>query len=233
MLGNVEPTPFDLNFSLFGIPIRIHPLFWLVAVLTGWNPYDVRVMVIWIVCLFVSILNHEMGHALTARHYGWGPHVVLYSFGGYAAFTPTWGYSTGRSILVTFAGPGAGFIFYALVQVVEAALLHKHIHLSPYVREMLRDLENINLWWGLVNLLPVFPLDGGQISRTALTHWRPHDGFEMALKISLVAACAMAIFCYQYGRTHEDFPFDPFFTALLFGALAFDNLQTLQRGRYR
>jgi Zn-dependent protease len=231
MFGNVTPTPFDLNFSLFGIPVRIHPFFWLVAILTGWNPYLPKLIVIWVACFFVSILVHEMGHALTAKYYGWGPHVVLYSFGGYAAFTPTWGYSTGRSIFVTFAGPGAGFILYAVVRAIEFALVHQRVELSPYAEVALTNLKNINLWWGLVNLLPVFPLDGGQICRTALMHWRPSDGFEIALKLSLVTACAMALFCYQYGRTHENFPFDPLFTALLFGALAFENLQMLQRPR--
>src|SRR5262245_46876663 len=224
MLGNVAPTPFDLNFSLFGIPVRVHPFFWIVSVLMSWDARDPRVVVIGVVCVFVSILVHEMGHALTAKYYGWGPHVVMYSFGGYASFTPTWGYSTGRSILVTFAGPGAGFILYALVRAVEFWLIHQDVRISPYAYFTLVRLENLNLWWGLVNLLPVFPLDGGQICRTALMHWRPHDGTEIALKISLVAAAGMALFCFQFGRTHESFPFDPTFTALLFGALAFENL---------
>ena len=68
MFGNVTPTPFDLNFSLFGIPVRIHPFFWLVAILTGWNPYLPKLIVIWVACFFVSILVHEMGHALTAKY---------------------------------------------------------------------------------------------------------------------------------------------------------------------
>lgn len=232
MLGNVSPTPFDLNFSLFGIPVRVHPFFWLFSGIMGWSARDPKLTIIWIVCVFFSILIHEMGHALTALYYGWRPNVVLYSFGGYAAFTPTWGYSTARSILVSFAGPGAGFVLYGLVRAIEEVLVQRDVALSRYAIVALINLENINLWWGLVNLLPVFPLDGGQICRAAVSHWRPRDGHELALKISMVAACAMALFCYQYGRTHH-FPFDPLFTAILFGALAFDNLQMLQRGPYR
>src|SRR5205814_369500 len=121
--------------------------------------------VIWVVCVFFSILIHELGHALTAQAFGWPPHIVLYSFGGYASFTPTWGHTTGRSILVLFAGPGAGFLFYAVIRGVEQLLILKHVELGPDGYIALRYLEFINLWWGLVNLLPVYPLDGGQITR--------------------------------------------------------------------
>src|SRR5262249_29451983 len=130
-------------------------------------------------------------------------------------------------------GPGAGFVLYSVVLAVESLLVHQEVRIPPYARIMITDLKNINLWWGLVNLLPVFPLDGGQISRAALVHWRPYDGDSIAIKISIAAAVGMAFFCFQYGRTHAGFPFDPMFTAILFGALAFENLQMLQRGRFR
>src|SRR5260221_3686115 len=127
MLGNVEPTPFDLKFSLFGIPVRVHPLFWVMAAVIGWRGKDVNLTFICVVCIFFSILIHELGHALTAQAFGWPPHIVLYSFGGYASFIPAWGHTTGRSILVLFAGPGAGFLFYAVIRGVEQMLTLKHV----------------------------------------------------------------------------------------------------------
>src|SRR5262245_43242447 len=158
MLGNVAPTPFDLNFSLFGIPIRIHPLFWLVSAILGWNGHDPKTTLIWVACVFVSILIHELGHALTAQSYGWPPEIVLYSFGGYASFQPTGGYTTGRSILISFAGPGAGFVLYGLVRAFEILLVRQGVAISYYGEVAFDDLEFINFWWGMVNLLPVFPL---------------------------------------------------------------------------
>jgi len=223
MLGTVAPTPFDLNFSLFGIPVRVHPFFWVVSAVMGWS-HDWRSTLIWMACVFVSILVHEMGHALTADYYGWNPHVVLYWCGGYAAYFPSWSRSTGRSILVTFAGPGAGFVLYGILFGVERLLVHEHVHLSQYTRLAFRYMEFINLWWGLVNLLPVYPLDGGQISRAALGHWRPHDGVDLSLKISLVVAGAVA---YWMFTLHDRF------AALLFAGLAIENLQMLQGGRFR
>ena len=115
MLGNVAPTEFDLRFSMFGIPVRVHPLFWAVSAFMGWNPNDIKMTLIWIACVFVSILVHELGHALTARYFGWPPEIVLYHFGGLAMFQPYSGMTTKRSIIVSAAGPFAGFAFLGAV----------------------------------------------------------------------------------------------------------------------
>jgi Zn-dependent protease len=232
MLGNVSPTPYDLRFSLFGIPVRVHPFFWLFSAMLSWVRGSLALTALLVACVFVSILVHELGHALSAQYYRWRPEIVLYSFGGYASYIPVWGHSTARSILVTFAGPGAGFVLCAAVYILEETVFKKPGSISGYGRFALHFLRDFNLWINLANLLPVYPLDGGQICRSALTHFRPREGFEISLKISLVIAVGMAWFCLQYGR-HHHFPFDPMFTAILFGALAFDNLQSLQGGRFR
>lgn len=224
MLGNVAPTQFDLNFSLFGIPIRVHPLFWAVSAILGWNARHPNLMFIWILCVFVSILVHELGHALTAKSFGCQPHIVLYSFGGYASFEPVRGYTTRRAILILSAGPGAGFILYAVVRAIEHLLEQQGVAISRPAYAAFAYMEFINLWWGIANLLPVFPLDGGQISSAALRHWRPRDGFAISLRISIAVAAGMAFFLFSLHQT---------FNALLFGSLAFENLQNLQGGRNR
>jgi stage IV sporulation protein FB len=58
MFGTVAPTPYDLRFSLFGIPVRVHPFFWLVSLVMGWSPHAPQLMVVWVACVFVSILVH-------------------------------------------------------------------------------------------------------------------------------------------------------------------------------
>ena len=69
MLGQVGPTEFDLRFSFLGIPVRVHPLFWVAAVVLGFPRGETggqafALILVWTACLFVSILVHEMGHAL-------------------------------------------------------------------------------------------------------------------------------------------------------------------------
>ncbi len=221
MFGNAAPTPYDLRFSLFGIPVRVHPLFWVFSAIMGWVPRDYKLTLLWVACVFVSILVHELGHALTAKYFRWGPEIVLYVFGGYASYVPVWGHSTARSILVTFAGPGAGFILYAIVRGIHLALVAQGVHVSGYVAWTIVQMEFINLWWGLMNLLPVFPLDGGRITSAVLSHWRRYDGDQIALKLSLVTAVLVAFVAFRFGETYA---------AILFGSLAFSNLETLQNG---
>jgi membrane-associated protease RseP (regulator of RpoE activity) len=223
MLGTVAPTPYDLRFSLFGIPVRVHPFFWLFSAIMGWGDGDLKRVALWIVCVFVSILIHELGHAWTAKSYGWPPQIVLYAFGGYASYLPTWGHTTGKTILVLIAGPGAGFIFYGFIVGFVRLLDHLGINLTLTARFVIADLEWINLGWGVMNLLPVYPLDGGQISHAALSHFFPRSGADIALKISMVAAVGIALLAFSMHQTY---------VAILFGSLAFENFQMLQRPRY-
>jgi len=125
---------------------------------------------------------------------------------------------------VLLAGPGAGFIFYAFIVAFEKLMDYQGIMLTMTAREVVHDLKWINLGWGVINLLPVYPLDGGQISHAALSHFFPRSGGDTALKISIVFAVGIAAFAFSVHQTY---------TALLFGSLAFENFQMLQGPRYR
>ena len=80
----------------------------------------------------------------------------------------------------------------------------------------------VNLFWGLVNLMPVFPLDGGQVSRTLFTQFDPADGPRKSLWVSIIAGAVVAIAGLLFLQST--------YLALLFGYLAFQSYQSL-RGR--
>src|SRR5581483_11494851 len=85
----VDPgyTPYDLNFSLFGISVRVSPWFWLVSAFFVWNvsiPLGLSFVFLGVACTFVSILVHELGHVLMGKLFGSHGYIVLYSFGGLA-----------------------------------------------------------------------------------------------------------------------------------------------------
>src|SRR2546422_735068 len=85
-------TRYDLHFSLAGIPVCVHPLFWLMTALFGASAGDLIQLLVWIAVVFVSILIHEMGHALMMRWYGQPSRVVLYLAGGLTIPEPVgWG----------------------------------------------------------------------------------------------------------------------------------------------
>jgi len=233
MFCSSEPTPYDVRFGLWGIPVRVHPFFWLFAALLGWNVDDLPGTALWIACVFVSVLVHELGHALTARQCGWRPHIVLTAFGGYAAYFPTWRISTAQRIGIIFAGPAAGFLLYSLMLALKQSLVGNgfytpqalEIPLNFRLIQVVGFLLYINLWWSLFNLLPVYPLDGGQIMREVLGHWR-RDGVRLALQISFAVACLGAVYFLFVLRPSRTF------NGLLFASLAFDNYQMLNSRRY-
>ena len=50
----------------------------------------------------------------------------------------------------------------------------------------------MNIWWGILNLLPILPLDGGRITNEALNICHPRGALQISLWVSLVVATAMA-----------------------------------------
>ncbi len=245
-LGEPPRTQYDLQFQFFGIPVRIHPFFWLVALLLGpWEPIHgesvVVLMAMWILALFVSILLHEMGHATAMRVFGYRPWITLYGLGGLASYGEPGTYGgrghTGRAqILISLAGPGAGFLFAAVI--TGAIVLSGHgvrvlvgfpfgISIEPAeiigslrLTWLILQLLFINVLWGLVNLLPVYPLDGGQVAREVFLKISPRNGIRLSLVLSIVTAAALAVMALTQGEN--------FYVALMFGYLAYSSYVTLQ-----
>lgn len=248
-LTQPNQTPYDLHFSLFNVPIRVHPLFWLVSLLMGFNGGDPKTVLLWIAAVFVSILVHEMGHALVIQWYGWSPSVVLYSFGGLAIYTPHLqsNYGPGRGkrnkwtqIIISLAGPGAGFLLAGLIVGITWGTGLAHLEVDtfgetllpsgyqlipgdrlsayPYITVLLRYLLYINIFWGLVNLLPIWPLDGGKISRELFLMADGGMAIRNSLILSIICAIGIAILGFQNERQ---------FIAILFAFMAIQNYQEL------
>jgi Zn-dependent protease len=198
----------------------------------AWNLVSQRridLLAIWLAALFISILVHEYGHAFCAELFGCFPEIVLYHFGGLAVFQPNSRFSTWRSIIVSFAGPFAGFLLFGVTLVAAMFLASsdwfRNLEPESHYRVgfFFGQMEFINLWWGLVNLLPVLPLDGGRISEALLIRFRRRDGQRLAILLSaIVAGAVAAVFATQF---HDNY------AAMLFAILCISNVQTLQQFR--
>lgn len=252
LFGEPPRSQGDLHFSLFGVPVRVHPFFWLVGViLIARELMDpdrapdlitaLGILVPWMVAFFLSILIHELGHAVVMRHYGFSPWITLYGFGGLASYSPSErygsrGFGTLGQVLISAAGPGAGFLLAAVV--AGLVLLTGHgvsvyliARFLPYVRVVstvgsepftffLNDVLFVSIFWGVINLLPVYPLDGGNIARELLLKLNPQGGIRQSLILSAVTGGAIAVVALvQLGSL---------LMALLFGYLAYGSYQTLQ-----
>lgn len=206
-----------VEFKLFGIPVRVEPIFWITLAIIGLIGADVRStaglleIALFVLAGFLSILIHEMGHALMIRKYGLPTQVVLSSFGGYAMY-PAGVLSRLRSFLVTAAGPGlqlaAGFgLYFAL----------PYFELPPSgLDKFLGTFIGISIFWAILNCLPVFPLDGGQML-SAILGPRRQAGLHLT---GLIVAVIMAFVAINYGSI---------FGAIFMGMFAYQNFQNWQQ----
>ena len=241
----VSETPYDLRFRFLDIPVRVHPLFWLGSALLAGTSEKLTVILSWVACVFVSILVHEYGHGLTAKAFRSSPSIVLWMGGGLCSSqddrqTPM------QRLAVVLWGPGAGFVLCGLVMLVFSVLYgltpSEHLGVVQYLlglplggqpislehRDSIGDgvflvyffLVQINLFWGLVNLLPIWPLDGGRVCEILFSLHNPYQGKRRAHTVGLVTAGCLAVLSYLWTRDY--------FLAIFFGFFAFLNYQTLQ-----
>lgn len=225
----------------------MHPLFWLVALLLGSSGALIEIP-IWIFVVFLSILIHELGHALAFRRYGIRSQIVLHFMGGLTIPEATpWG--TGwanvspaprQQIAISLAGPFAGFLFAVLVMagvtILGGTLLTSRLFgflplpltaIMPFggsvLSMFLTMLLFVNVFWGIFNLLPVYPLDGGQVTRNVLIQYDPMDGARKSLWLSVLMGGIIALVGLLLMKS--------VYIAFLFGLLAFQSYQSL-RARY-
>jgi stage IV sporulation protein FB len=239
-----ERTRFDLNFRLFGFPVRVHPLFWLLVAIFGsevLSKLGADHFLVWIAVAFVSILIHELGHGLAFRLFGVRSHLVLHSFGGLAI---PWSrpHRRWQRILVSLAGPIAQLVFFGLV--FGSFFITPWPMNNPLAGSLFSFLVQVNLGWALLNLLPVWPLDGGQVCEEVCSWFSPWRGREWSLNISIAVAGGVAIYSLacvlgdrQGAEWMKDIPWwiprGSLWTAILFGILAVQSHQALQQVRWQ
>lgn len=232
-----------VRFTLFGIPVEIQWWFWLSAAFFGGltnvkKPDDLKYTLLFMFASTISILVHEFGHALTGRRLAGGrPNIVLWAFGG-LAYNRGARFTRWQNFWMTFMGPGAGFLLFGIIAVAlviafgpqdAGALVGSSLFaIRPVLSEptweffqnhlplrwLLHGFLWINFWWGLVNLLPVLPLDGGRIAEIFI---RPQG---KVYQICIVTGAVMALVGALWMKS--------LYVALLFGYLAFRNYQSLQ-----
>jgi Zn-dependent protease len=233
LFGIPQPTPFDLHWRMFGIDVRVHPFFWLVSAVLGWwaTRYSLLFLLLWVVCVFVSVLIHELGHVLMGRLFGSQGHIVLYGFGGLAVGASNlrrrW-----QRVLVLFAGPLAqlivlAFVIAALVVVLPRGQLREGLDQATPLEAVLVMLFIINLFWPVLNLLPIFPLDGGQIAREVLEGLLGHRGVILALGVSVGVAGLLAV-QMVWPILPLPLPFGGVYNAIFFALMAVTSYQLLQ-----
>src|SRR5262245_56270395 len=108
-----------MTFSLFGFQVEVQPFFWVTALFLG-SPIlrsdgPKAAILVWIAVLFVSILIHELGHAFAFRRYKVDSTIALHGMGGTTYGRVLLPLGRRQSIVVSLAGPFAGFLLGGLM----------------------------------------------------------------------------------------------------------------------
>ncbi|HLL52571.1 MAG TPA: M50 family metallopeptidase [Myxococcaceae bacterium] len=176
------------RFALFRVPITIMPAFWIVtAILASTRLSEPVLLAEWALVVLVSVTVHELGHALVARRFGHTVRVELHGMGGTTYHQGASGLTGPKRAAISLAGPFAGVAFggavYALAQVVPPT--------SALAEVALRDALWVNLGYGLLNLLPILPLDGGHVLQEVVDAVTKRRNHPAATVISLVFAVGL------------------------------------------
>ncbi len=183
-LGSIRGTTLGIDFSFLI----------LVGLFVG-SYYDPKIGIqhalLWVPVLFISVLVHELAHAATIAMFGYGPsEIVLGGIGGATMnkrVAKPW-----HDVVISLAGPVSSFaLAYLIAQLyVRVAFFQQ----DPMMVEFIPLLVEANLWWGLFNLLPVSPLDGGHAVRNFLRIFmRERNAFRISVWIAILAGVAVVV----------------------------------------
>lgn len=200
------------------IPIRVKFGFLAIAsIIAMVSANSVATFAVWFLVIFASVLVHELGHAIAALIFGKKPAIELNIMGGityfYAQDLKKW-----KQFIIVLNGPLMGFGLYLFA----SSQLGSQVNgsLSAYIYTA---IAHINLFWTLLNLLPMLPLDGGQLIRIICEAVFKNKGLYAASIFSLAFSCIFALIGFLLGQF--------LFGAILF-LFCFQNFELARQSRF-
>ncbi len=211
------------TIRLLGFPVQIQLTFLILALFIMNSGLDVFGIVLWMVTIFLSILIHELGHAVTARWFGARVHsITIHGFGGVTVWSETNVAVRGwKRFTVAAAGSGVGLILglalYVAVSRGVFGTLATNVISSPWsFRPFQQGLFNpfdaqsaaifmvgmfiwVSVLWGLVNWLPVVGLDGAAMLRELLRPILGESTERVSRAIGIGTAVALAAYLWSIG----------------------------------
>ena len=215
-----------VSFRVAGIPVTIHLTFLLVIAFLGFNAGGLDRVAVWVAVATAAVLVHELGHAVVGRLAGLQPRIDLAGFGGVTSWSAhqhgrgRGGLGRGWSLAISLAGPFTGFAggLVALAFGAPCCTIPAGGDLGAFAAGVWLFAS---FGWGILNLLPILPLDGGQALRELLPG-TPAQRLQRAAAVGVVAGGALVAWALVNGQT---------FLALLAGWIAWSNVQQVQAAR--
>ncbi|MEC7904870.1 MAG: site-2 protease family protein [Verrucomicrobiota bacterium] len=197
------------KFQCMGFPVGVHWWFWLTMFLLGGGASGApaQIWVLFVLAAFLSVMVHELGHALAGKKFGAYPSIYLHGFGGVTTLPGAY-FSRNQSMWVSFAGPLASMGLALASWMVFPAMES----MSQMSQIFVALLFQINVFWTILNLLPIQPLDGGQIFRDFMG---PHRR-DVVRWVSVIIASLVAFWALRAGQL---------FLCMMMAYMAFMNYQ--------
>jgi Zn-dependent protease/CBS domain-containing protein len=182
--------------TVFGVPVRFHFTFVLLLVFLLFIGVGARQSgastSLYILALFASVLLHELGHTLVARHYGIRTiEIVMFPIGGVSR--PERPPKAREEFWIGLAGPMVNLLIAVVLLgwiAARGGFVSLAQMLEPTDANLAQRIGLGNLVLCVFNLLPAYPMDGGRILRSLLTLWLP---VEHATRIAASAGQMLAI----------------------------------------
>jgi Zn-dependent protease/CBS domain-containing protein len=167
---------------IFGVEIRIDLSFLLLLFFVALSEQSRHVATnpvrgaALVAIIFGSVVLHELGHALVGRHSGVPPRaILLLPIGGVTIFDeaqPAVPANWRRDAKIAIAGPTVNFVTAGIsAAFLTVTMPQARFWTDPYVSSanLPHSLVWANLWLGLFNLLPAYPMDGGRVLRAVFS----------------------------------------------------------------
>jgi stage IV sporulation protein FB len=218
LITEPRPSRLDLHGRLLGADLRIRPMFWASTVLLGIIFYQdpevggVAMFGFWILAVLFSLLFHEFCHILAARLLGGRVRIVLAGLGGQVyglEEMKRW-----RRVLILWSGSLGNVLLCGILW----AIADPHWNPLPIARlgpkgamflvHAVEILMLINAVWALLNVLPLWPLDGGRVAVELGDALLGRRGQILALILSLAVCLFMSFEVVRRSRPHLADPFD-------------------------
>jgi stage IV sporulation protein FB len=217
-LPEPNPSRYDLHGRLCGVPLRIHPFFWSSVAALGIRYYadpeagSLGYFAFWFAAVLGCVLLHALSQIFVGRLFGMRGAIVLYSLGslisGVDNLPQCW-----QRVVVPLAGPIAQFVLVGCIWGL-AVIFPFPVTLSDWgyqapIATGAAMLVRINLHWGLLNVLPLWPLAGGRISVDVGETLGGRTGRIAALILSLVVIALISVWAVFETSWYLNFRYDP------------------------
>ena len=192
-----------LTVRVFKTPVTIHWTFLILLGIFAFSsnrpfPYGLTFGLV----VLVSVLIHEAGHAIAFASFGRRSRIVINGLAGLTITRAEPPLPDGQAIITSLAGPFAGMVVGLLALWGHRTGMGAN---SEFTRIVIGDAIFVNLGWGMLNLIPMLPLDGGQVMQRISNRVAPNRSTTMPYLISIGVAVAIALAALKWAGNSSYF----------------------------